>query len=119
MDSSPVDRIDQVLCLSRRDLDSLGLEMIEIVDLLEEMFRRRASTGMVNPPKIFEHRSDSRFFSSMVAFAPAMGFASCKWQSGDADNPGRGLADDPRPAAPDRGPDRPTGRDDGRKVDHR
>ena len=91
MDSSPVDRIDQVLCLSRRDLDSLGLEMIEIVDLLEEMFRRRASTGMVNPPKIFEHRSDSRFFSSMVAFAPAMGFASCKWQSGDADNPGRGC----------------------------
>ena len=91
MASSPVDGIDQVLCLSRRDLDSLGLEMIEIVDLLEEMFRQRASTEMINPPKIFEHRSDARFYSSMVAFAPAMGFASCKWQSGDADNPGRGL----------------------------
>ncbi len=87
--SSP--KIDNIICLNSSDLDSLRLGMSEIVDLLDQMFRQRANEWMVNPPKIFEHRSDTRLYSSMVSFAPSIGYASCKWQSGDADNPARGL----------------------------
>jgi ornithine cyclodeaminase/alanine dehydrogenase len=46
----------------------------------------------VLPPKIFFHRNGPRFYSSMISSAPALGFAGCKWQSGDPDNPARGLS---------------------------
>ena len=66
--------------------------MAEIVSILEEMFRLKAEGGTVLPPKIFFHRNGPRFYSSMVSSAPALGYAGCKWQSGDPDNPARGLA---------------------------
>ena len=66
--------------------------MAEIVRILEEMFLLKAAGGTVLPPKIFFHRNGPRFYSSMVSSAPALGYAGCKWQSGDPDNPARGLA---------------------------
>ena len=92
-ETSPVQakKIEHLICLNSSQIEQLALSMGDIVDLLDAMFRQRATTRMVNPPKIFEHRSDTRLYSSMVSFAPSLGFASCKWQSGDADNPARGL----------------------------
>jgi ornithine cyclodeaminase/alanine dehydrogenase len=87
----PAEKVKHLICLNSEQIEQLELSMAEVVELLDAMFRQRATTRMVNPPKIFEHRSDSRLYSSMVSFAPSMGFASCKWQSGDADNPSRGL----------------------------
>jgi ornithine cyclodeaminase/alanine dehydrogenase-like protein (mu-crystallin family) len=87
----PADKIEHLICLNSTQIEQLELSMADVVELLDTMFRQRAVTRMVNPPKIFEHRSDTRLYSSMVSFAPSMGFASCKWQSGDADNPSRGL----------------------------
>lgn len=84
-------KTNTIICLNAEDLNQLGLTMPAIVELLSTMFRERATEIMVNPPKIFEHRSEDRFYSSMVSFAPNIGFASCKWQSGDAKNPDRGL----------------------------
>ena len=84
-------KIDHLVCLNAEQLNELELSMLDIVDLLESMFRARATTLMVNPPKIFEHRTQTRLYSSMVSFSPSIGYASCKWQSGDADNPARGL----------------------------
>ena len=66
--------------------------MGEIVPILEEMFRRKASGDTVQPPKIFFHRGGPRFYSSMVSSAPGLGYAGCKWQSGDPENPARGLS---------------------------
>ena len=43
------------------------------------------------PPKIFFHRHGPRFYSSMVSASPELGYAGCKWQSGDPDNPNIGL----------------------------
>ncbi len=80
-----------ILYLSTRDLESLGLSMAEIVPILEEMFRLKAAGGTVMPPKIFFHRNGPGFYSSMVSSAPAIGYAGCKWQSGDPANPARGL----------------------------
>lgn len=77
--------------LSGADLDALGLGMGELVDILEEAFRAKAAGGVTMPPKIFFHRGGPRFYSSMVCASPALGYAGCKWQSGDPDNPDIGL----------------------------
>ena len=77
--------------LSGADLDGLGLGMGELVDILEEAFRAKAAGGVAMPPKIFFHRDGPRFYSSMVSASPALGYAGCKWQSGDPDNPARSL----------------------------
>jgi ornithine cyclodeaminase/alanine dehydrogenase len=87
-----VAKAEPILYLSNRDLEQLGLSLGEIVPILEEMFRRKASGGTVQPPKIFFHRGGPRFYSSMVSSAPGLGYAGCKWQSGDPENPARGLA---------------------------
>ena len=81
-----------ILYLSNGDLEQLGLSLGEIVPILEEMFRRKANGGTVLPPKIFFHRGGPRFYSSMVSSAPGLGYAGCKWQSGDPENPARGLS---------------------------
>jgi len=82
---------EPILYLSGQDLENLGLSIAEIVPILEEMFRLKAKGDTVLPPKIFFHRNSARFYSSMVGSAPTIGYAGCKWQSGDPDNPGRGL----------------------------
>jgi len=87
-----VAKAEPILYLSNRDLEQLGLSLGEIVPILEEMFRRKASGGTVQPPKIFFHRGGPGFYSSMVSSAPGLGYAGCKWQSGDPENPARGLA---------------------------
>jgi ornithine cyclodeaminase/alanine dehydrogenase len=87
-----VTKTENILYLSSQDLDAIGLSMTEIVPILEAMFRLKAEGGTVLPPKIFFHRNGPPFYSSMVSSAPALGCAGCKWQSGDPDNPTRGLA---------------------------
>jgi len=87
-----VAKAEPILYLSNRDLEQLGLSLGEIVPILEEMFRRKASGGTAQPPKIFFHRGGPRFYSSMVSSAPGLGYAGCKWQSGDPENPARGLS---------------------------
>lgn len=82
---------DQILYLSGRDLDQIGFTMPEMVPVLEEMFRLKTGGTTLMPPKIFFHREGPRFYSSMVSCAPALGYAGCKWQSGDPDNVARGL----------------------------
>ena len=77
--------------LNAASLDGLGLGMGEIVDILEDLFREKAKGELFMPPKIFFHRHGPRFYSAMASAAPALGFAGCKWQSGDPDNPARDL----------------------------
>lgn len=77
--------------LNAAALDGLCLGMGEIVDILEELFREKAKGELFMPPKIFFHRHGPRFYSAMASAAPTLGFAGCKWQSGDPDNPARDL----------------------------
>ena len=85
-------KAEPILYLSSQDLEDLSLSMAEIVPILEEMFLLKASGGTVLPPKIFFHRNGKPFYSSMVSSAPMLGYAGCKWQSGDPENPARGLS---------------------------
>ena len=77
--------------LSGADLDMLDIGMDELVDILETAFRAKAAGEVTMPPKIFFHRGGPRFYSSMVCASPALGYAGCKWQSGDPANPDIGL----------------------------
>ena len=77
--------------LSKSDMDTLGLGMADIIEILEEAFRVKAAGEVMMPPKIFFHRLGPRYYSSMVSASPALGYAGCKWQSGDPDNPDIGL----------------------------
>lgn len=77
--------------LNEAALEGLGLGMGEIVDILEDLFREKAKGELLMPPKIFFHRHGPRFYSAMASAAPTLGFAGCKWQSGDPENPARGL----------------------------
>ena len=86
-----VDIHKSIRFLSSADLDSLGLGMGEIIEILEAAFRAKAADKVIMPPKIFFHRLGPRFYSSMVSASPDLGYAGCKWQSGDPDNPGLGL----------------------------
>jgi len=80
-----------ILFLSGADLDVLGLSAVEIVPLLEAMFRHKAAGRTVMPPKIFFHRDGPQFYSAMASASATLGYAGCKWQSGDPENPTRGL----------------------------
>ena len=77
--------------LNANALDGLGLSIGDIVNILEELFCEKANGQLFMPPKIFFHRNGPRFYSAMASAAPALGFAGCKWQSGDPDNPARDL----------------------------
>jgi ornithine cyclodeaminase/alanine dehydrogenase len=79
------------LYLNEADLEALDLGMSEIVDILEQAFRHKAAGHTMMPPKIFFHVAGDRFYSAMVSCCPPLGYAGCKWQSGDPANPARGL----------------------------
>jgi ornithine cyclodeaminase/alanine dehydrogenase-like protein (mu-crystallin family) len=77
--------------LTATDLQGLGLTIGRIADVLEDAFRHKAAGAVVSPPMTFFHRERSAWFNSMVCWIAPLGYAGCKFQSGDAGNPARGL----------------------------
>lgn len=82
----------ELLYLSRRDVESLGLGFPEITQALESAFREKAAGRVVMPAKHWIERSPDTFYSAMTSYMPALRAAGCKWQSGDPRNTERGLA---------------------------
>jgi ornithine cyclodeaminase/alanine dehydrogenase-like protein (mu-crystallin family) len=82
---------NELIYLGSADLERLGFTIPEMVTMLEGIFGLKAQGRTLMPPKIFFHRHGSRFYSSMVSCAPDLGYAGCKWQSGDPANAMRGL----------------------------
>ncbi len=81
----------EITYLNSGHLDELNLSMAEIVDILESAFRLKAAGNISMPPKIFFHHDGDRFYSAMTSSCQPLGFAGCKWQSGDPANPSIGL----------------------------
>ncbi len=84
-------QLQDIRYLNAAHLDALGLETSKIIDILAEMFRYKAAGDTLMPPKIFFHIAGDRFYSAMASCCPPLGFAGSKWQSGDPNNPSRGL----------------------------
>ncbi len=82
---------EQLLYLSRADIESVDLDMRSIIDLLEAMFREKGAGRVEMPPKPGIHTRPDAFIHAMPAYIPAFKSAGIKWVSGYPENQSRGL----------------------------
>jgi len=82
---------EKMLYLSRTDVETLGLEMKEIISALETMFREKGEGRVEMPPKPGIHPRPDSFIHAMPAFIPSLGSAGMKWVSGFPENQKKGL----------------------------
>ena len=83
---------NQLLYLSQADVESVGLTMAEIIELLETAFAEKGAGRVEMPPKPGIHPGEGdNFIHAMPAYIPAMNSAGVKWVSGFPENHKRGL----------------------------
>lgn len=84
--------VSQLLYLSPADVESVGLTMAEIVELLENAFQEKGNGRVEMPPKpgIHPGQGDSSIYA-MPTYIPAMSSAGVKWVSGFPENHKKGL----------------------------
>jgi ornithine cyclodeaminase/alanine dehydrogenase-like protein (mu-crystallin family) len=83
---------NQILYLSQSEVISAGLNMSEIIELLEIAFKEKGGGRVEMPPKPGIHPGDGdNFIHAMPAYIPAMKSAGVKWVSGFPDNHKLGL----------------------------
>jgi ornithine cyclodeaminase/alanine dehydrogenase-like protein (mu-crystallin family) len=81
----------QVLYLSRADVEKVNLPMKEIIDFLEKAFMDKGNGKVEMPPKPGVHTMPDAFIHAMPAYIPSMRSAGIKWVSGYPENFKRGL----------------------------
>jgi ornithine cyclodeaminase/alanine dehydrogenase len=81
----------EVLYLSRKDVEAVGLSMAEIIEALELALREKGEGRVEMPPKPGIHPLPDAFIHAMPAYIPAAGAAGVKWVSGFPQNQERGL----------------------------
>ena len=81
----------QLLYLSRADVESVALDMPTIIGLLEAAFKEKGQGRVEMPPKPGIHTQPDAFIHAMPAFIPALQSAGIKWVSGYPANYKRGL----------------------------
>ncbi len=82
---------ERILYLSRADVETLGLEMKEIISALEFMFREKGEGRVEMPPKPGIHPRPDSFIHAMPAYIPGLCSAGMKWVSGFPENQKKGL----------------------------
>jgi len=82
---------DKLLYLSRADVESIGLDMVTIINRLEATFKEKGEGRVEMPPKPGIHTQPDAFIHAMPAFIPAFRSAGIKWVSGYPENQKRGL----------------------------
>lgn len=80
-----------LLYLSRADVDSVAIDMGDIVALLERMFRDKAAGRTEMPPKPGVHTLPDSFLHAMPAYIPEMRSVGVKWVGGYPENQRKGL----------------------------
>jgi ornithine cyclodeaminase/alanine dehydrogenase len=83
--------MNQLLYLSQADVEAVGLEMADVIDALEQMFREKGAGQVEMPPKPGIHTRPDAFIHAMPAYIPALESAGMKWVSGYPENQKRGL----------------------------
>jgi ornithine cyclodeaminase/alanine dehydrogenase-like protein (mu-crystallin family) len=73
---------NQLLYLSRADVECVALDMSNIVALLEDAFREKGLGRVEMPPKPGIHTRKDAFIHAMPAFIPSLKSAGVKWVSG-------------------------------------
>ena len=82
---------DSVLYLSRSDVESIQLPMMEIIEALEAMFKEKGNGKVEMPPKPGIHTRPNAFIHAMPAYIPSLEVAGMKWVSGYPGNQAKGL----------------------------
>lgn len=83
---------NRILYLSQSEVISAGLNMSEIIELLEIAFKEKGGGRVEMPPKPGIHPGGGdNFIHAMPAYIPAMKSAGVKWVSGFPDNHKLGL----------------------------
>ncbi len=77
--------------LAREDVEAVGLELSEIIDALDKMFREKGKGNVEMPPKPGIHTRPNAFIHAMPAYIPSIGSAGMKWVSGYPENRKKGL----------------------------
>jgi len=77
---------DTVLYLSRKDVETVGLSMPEIIDALDSMFKEKGESRVEMPPKPGIHTRKDAFIHAMPAYIPSLQSAGMKWISGYPEN---------------------------------
>ena len=83
--------MNELLYLSRRDVQRVGLPMAQIVERVEAVLVEKGSGRTEMPPKPGIHTRPDAFIHAMPAYVPAMDAAGLKWVSGYPGNQARGL----------------------------
>ena len=81
----------ELLYLSRRDVEAVGLGLAEIIAALDAMFREKGLGRVEMPPKPGIHPLPDAFIHAMPAYIPALRSAGIKWVSGYPQNQAKGL----------------------------
>ena len=81
----------ELLYLSRADVESIGVTMPEIIETLEVAFREHGQGRVEMPPKPGVHSQPDAFIHAMPAYIPALDSIGMKWVSGYPKNQERGL----------------------------
>jgi ornithine cyclodeaminase/alanine dehydrogenase len=81
----------QLLYLSRADVEATAVTMREIIDALEVAFREHGEGRVEMPPKPGVHSRPDAFIHAMPAYIPALRSIGMKWVSGYPENQRRGL----------------------------
>ncbi len=82
---------NQLLYLSRADVEAVALDMKTIIELLEKAFVDKGNGKVEMPPKPGVHTMPDAFIHAMPAYIPSMRSAGIKWVSGYPENFKRGL----------------------------
>ena len=78
---------NQLLYLSREDVEAVGLTMDSIIDALEDAFRDKGNGKVDMPPKPGIHPGGGdNFIHAMPAYIPSLKSAGVKWVGGFPDN---------------------------------
>ncbi|NRA39619.1 MAG: ornithine cyclodeaminase family protein [Planctomycetes bacterium] len=77
---------NEVLYLSRADVESVALSMADIIQALDDMFKEKGEGRVEMPPKPGIHTREDAFIHAMPAYIPSLEAAGMKWISGYPDN---------------------------------
>jgi len=81
----------ELLYLSREDVERVGLTMAEVIEAVEAAFRSKAAGRCEMPPKPGVHTRPDGFIHAMPAYLADLDAAGIKWISGYPDNQKHGL----------------------------
>jgi len=77
---------NNVLYLSRKDVETVNIPMSNIIEALNKMFREKGEYRVEMPPKPGIHTRPDAFIHAMPAYIPSMNAAGINWISGYPEN---------------------------------